>query len=63
MAARVSKADFDDKVLGSSLPVLVDFWATWCPPCTREIPDFVVLQSKLAKKNVQFIGITNFESS
>ena len=38
MAARVSKADFDDKVLGSSLPVLVDFYSDSCVPCKRMSP-------------------------
>lgn len=37
--------------------LVINFWATWCPPCLKEIPEFIKLQAELANANVQFIGI------
>lgn len=37
--------------------LVVNYWATWCPPCREEIPMFVRLQKEFADKNVQFVGI------
>jgi len=37
--------------------VIVNFWATWCPPCLEEMPEFVKLQNEFGPKGLQFIGI------
>lgn len=37
--------------------LVVNFWATWCPPCRKEIPAFNRVQLKYKDRGVQFIGI------
>ena len=37
--------------------VVVNVWATWCPPCRVEMPGFVDLQRELGDEGVQFVGI------
>lgn len=50
---KVSLSDFKDKV------VVLNFWATWCPPCRAEIPDFVEVYNIYKTKSVQFLGISD----
>ncbi len=37
--------------------LVVNFWATWCPPCLEEIPEFIRLQDEFAADGLQFLGI------
>ena len=37
--------------------LVLNFWATWCPPCRAETPAFVQLQEDYSSRDVQFVGI------
>ena len=38
--------------------VVLNFWATWCAPCRKEIPVFVEMQRELGEDGLQFIGVS-----
>jgi peroxiredoxin len=38
--------------------IILDFWATWCPPCRAEIPDFINLYNEYREKGLLIIGIS-----
>ena len=52
----IGSADFDSEVLASEVPVLVDFWATWCGPCKMLAPVIDELAGEYAGK-VKFVKI------
>lgn len=37
--------------------LVVNFWATWCVPCLREVPDLLKLESEFAARGVKLIGV------
>lgn len=48
----ISLADFKGR------PILVNFWATWCPPCKQEIPAFIELQDRYRSEGFVVLGVS-----
>ncbi|MFH0766087.1 MAG: TlpA disulfide reductase family protein [Calditrichota bacterium] len=48
----VKLSDYRGKV------IILDFWATWCPPCVKEIPHFNELAKKYQKKGLVVLGVS-----
>ncbi|HEY3740674.1 MAG TPA: TlpA disulfide reductase family protein, partial [Bryobacteraceae bacterium] len=43
--------------------VLVNFWATWCPPCRKEMPDLDALYRRFKKKGLVILSISSEEEA
>lgn len=51
----VDLADFEGKT------IFVNFWATWCRPCIKEMPSIAALQTQMAGKNIEFFFASDEE--
>ena len=62
--AAIAAADLDGRAVSTGAlkgkVVIVNFWATWCPPCRAEIPDLIALQNKYPD-TLQIIGVSQDE--
>ncbi len=61
MSIDITDATFDEKVLKSTLPVLVKFWAPWCGPCRAIAPAIEELSQEL--KDVAVIANINVDEN
>jgi thioredoxin 1 len=55
-AIEISEQQWESEVIGSSVPVVVDFWAPWCGPCRMVAPEIDKLAAKLGD-SVKFVKV------
>ncbi len=53
----ITKTNFEEEVLKSEIPVLVDFWATWCGPCKMLAP----VIAEIAEEGIVKVGKINVD--
>jgi DsbE subfamily thiol:disulfide oxidoreductase len=51
------------KALPKGQVVLLNFWATWCPPCRQEMPSMVTLYEKLKEKGLKVVAVSVDQNS
>lgn len=54
----LTSANFETEVIHSDVPVIVDFWATWCGPCVAEMPNVKTVYKKYHSRGFEIVGIS-----
>ena len=57
LVLNITKENFEEEVLNSDIPVLIDFWAPWCAPCRMLAPVIEELANEVTTAKVAKINI------
>jgi thiol-disulfide isomerase/thioredoxin len=63
--SKLRLVDLEGRSVENAIPddkyILINFWATWCKPCLREMPALQELQRSLKDENIEFLFVSNEE--
>ena len=54
----ITKENFEAEVVGAKVPVVIDFWASWCGPCRGEDPNVVKMYEKFHPKGLEILSVS-----